>query len=1072
MTLITHEIKDEISTSNLISFDIFDTLILRPYVRPSDMFTHIERLYGIKNFAKKRVAAENKARSLSTDDEISFDDIYEVMGGNFASAKKIELEFEKTICQPNPEMLMVYNHAREVGKRIVFVSDMYLPEKTIIEILNLAGYTEYEALYLSSTHKKRKANGALFEVLLEKTGVSPGDVLHIGDNKNNDYEQAVAKKINAILYPKVIDRFMQENGKMESLFRDNYDNRFHKDKLTFSILLGINALVWVENLKDNYWTRFGSLYAGPFLYFFTKWLYNNARQNKINNIALVARDGFNLIKIFKTFDKRHEFNAHYVYLPRHVSESANINSPTDLEHFLKELGKTYETLLDFITEFSKEDVILKERWEDFKLHHKTLSHKDLKQFVIENQPKIIEISQNKKETVYQYLNNLDLFSGDLMVVDSSCTKARPQLLLKSIISEFDLNVPLLGYYYKVNRPNNNLIQNELRPEIDRKYQTDNWDMMEFFMSSPEKPIISIEKNGEGYHPVYKNIEDSDYEKYRIKASEMLSQGVMKFTEKAFSIFKDKEIIKDLDSIVAYVNNIINNPSLKDVNHIKNLHHSVNNDNEYTPLILKDNHLHKDLKQIHAQRVEVKRMSPDLENYFIGGSLSQIMNDNENEHLAINVPFIDRLPTGKDEASICVIDEDGAVEKIGDIFQWNFQLGALVQFRPKYNDDIIFNTISKNQKKYFGQKYNLKTRHSTHFKLPVLNVSANGKLALSVDVLKPFDIKNPWKHGTFKKEQINKQQGYICVMDLDTAEVKNILSLGTLLGKITDQTKKADFSACWINKLSFNPDNSRILLQLGIKDGEMAGNSYTFTCDINGENIYFMPHMISNIAWKNSKSLFVSSSNISGRSEQKYETLYELDDQSSDFRVIDKAFFTKKGNICYHPDGRYVLYDAESDTGIPYRKLQLYDLDAKKGINLGLFYAEPQLFNGIKALRCEFRPRWSQGGKYITFDSIHEGFRGIYQISAEEAIAEIYRDLETISEHEIKKILTPNSPQISENILTRVAIKVKQKIKGPLKYIIRGRVRNYIKKIYYKAGLLYFAFIYDSEHNYEYLWQMS
>lgn len=1048
MTLISQKIKEEINKSQLISFDIFDTLILRPYLKPSDMFIHIERLYGIKNFARKRKDAEIKARRKSTDDEISLDDIYEVMGGNYIRAKEIELEFEKTICQPNPEMVNIYNHAREAGKRIVFVSDMYLPEKIIVDILARAGYNNYEALYLSSTHKKRKATGGLFEVLMKEAGVKPEDILHIGDNKNNDYEQAIAKKIKAILYPKVIDRFMQEHGKMEALFRDNYDRRFHKDKLTFSIIVGINALVWIENLKDNYWKQFGALYAGPFLYFFTKWLYINARKNKIKNIALVARDGFNLIKIFKTFDKKEEFNAHYVYLPRHVSESANINSPADLEHFLKELGKTYETLLDFITEFTKEDLTLKEHWEDFKIHHKTLSHQDLKQFVTENQPAIIKISQNKKATVYQYLDNLKLFSSDLMVVDSSCTKARPQLLLKSIISQFGLNSTLLGYYYKVNRPNNSLVQNELRPEVDRKYQTDNWDMMEFFMSSPEKPIISIEKTGEAFFPVYKNIEDSDYEKYRIKASEMLSEGVMKFTEKAFSIFKDKEIIKDLDSIVAYVNNIINNPSLKDINHIKNLHHSVNNDNEYTPLILKDNHLHKDLKQIHAQRVEVERISPELENYFIGGSLSQIMNENETEHLAINVPFIDKLPTGKDEASICLIDEEGAVEKIGDIFQWNFQLGALLQFRPEHNNEIIFNAVSKNHNKYYGQKYNLKARQTTPFDLPVLNISINGKLALSVDVLKPFDTKNPWKHGSFKKDQISKKQGFICMLDLDTTETKKILSLEALLEKMADTTKIADFSSCWINKLSFNPDASRILLQLEIKDGESAGNRYTFTCDTKGENIYSMPHMISNIAWKNSKTVFVTSSNISGRSEQNYETLYELDDQTVDFRVVDKSFFTNKGNISYHPNGRYILYDAEALAGIPYRKLQLYDLEEQKGINLGLFYAEPQLFSGLKALRCEFRPRWSPGGKYVTFDSIHEGFRGIYKISAKEAIAEINRNLETISEQEIKKILAPNSPKISEKLLTHVLFKIKEKIKGPLKYLIRGRLRNYIKKVYY------------------------
>ena len=38
------EIKKRIETHEVISFDIFDTLLLRPYVRPSDLFVHLERL--------------------------------------------------------------------------------------------------------------------------------------------------------------------------------------------------------------------------------------------------------------------------------------------------------------------------------------------------------------------------------------------------------------------------------------------------------------------------------------------------------------------------------------------------------------------------------------------------------------------------------------------------------------------------------------------------------------------------------------------------------------------------------------------------------------------------------------------------------------------------------------------------------------------------------------------------------------------------------------------------------------------------------------------------------------------
>lgn len=47
---------DEVS---VVSFDIFDTLLLRPYIKPEDLFLHIEKIYGRSGFAEQRMNAEN-----------------------------------------------------------------------------------------------------------------------------------------------------------------------------------------------------------------------------------------------------------------------------------------------------------------------------------------------------------------------------------------------------------------------------------------------------------------------------------------------------------------------------------------------------------------------------------------------------------------------------------------------------------------------------------------------------------------------------------------------------------------------------------------------------------------------------------------------------------------------------------------------------------------------------------------------------------------------------------------------------------------------------------------------------
>jgi hypothetical protein len=80
----------------------------------------------------------------------------------------------------------------------------------------------------------------------------------------------------------------------------------------------------------------------------------------------------------------------------------------------------------------------------------------------------------------------------------------------------------------------------------------------------------------------------------------------------------------------------------------------------------------------------------------------------------------------------------------------------------------------------------------------------------------------------------------------------------------------------------------------------------------------------------------------------------------------------------------VLYDSYSSVKKPYRKLQVYDLQAQRGIDLGHFFSDPKLHDGNTDVRCDLHPRWTADGRKIMFDSTHEGFRGIYSIDVSDA----------------------------------------------------------------------------------------
>ena len=133
--LLLNTIKDRVKKARVISFDIFDTLLMRPYVAPTDVFAHMEKVYEKKGFENERRDAEHRVRIRHNKlEDITFDMIYEEIDDEFKDMKQKELDWEEMVLRANPEMKQVYDYAKEKGKKIIIASDMYLPTKFIVKI--------------------------------------------------------------------------------------------------------------------------------------------------------------------------------------------------------------------------------------------------------------------------------------------------------------------------------------------------------------------------------------------------------------------------------------------------------------------------------------------------------------------------------------------------------------------------------------------------------------------------------------------------------------------------------------------------------------------------------------------------------------------------------------------------------------------------------------------------------------------------------------------------------------------------------------------------------------------------
>ena len=196
----------KLPNSNIISFDVFDTLIIRPgYNLPTDVF---DILSPNPDFKEARIEAERKTRTESKSEDITLESIYEKLYENpreRQEAMEREISTELSICKCNIPALAFFNKVKESGKKIIIISDMYLKASDIEKLLRNCGYDlDGVEIYVSSEYGLTKRSGNLFKTVLsdlkaQKAIKSSNDITHIGDNLRSDWLMARKVGLKAVL---------------------------------------------------------------------------------------------------------------------------------------------------------------------------------------------------------------------------------------------------------------------------------------------------------------------------------------------------------------------------------------------------------------------------------------------------------------------------------------------------------------------------------------------------------------------------------------------------------------------------------------------------------------------------------------------------------------------------------------------------------------------------------------------------------------------------------------------------------------------------------------------------------
>ena len=203
--LVKKEVLEKIECADLISFDIFDTLIERLVPRPADVFScTAEKMNWPEE--KRKLYVQKRTEVFFECKCKSFSQIYaalaertELSEEELNAAKAAEWEMEKKLLVARKPVMELLTYALSRNKKIVFTSDMYLSSVQIEELLLQAGIPACGEIYVSCENNAGKRNG-LFEILT-LLGIPREKILHIGDDPEADGISAGRSGIKSIVVP-------------------------------------------------------------------------------------------------------------------------------------------------------------------------------------------------------------------------------------------------------------------------------------------------------------------------------------------------------------------------------------------------------------------------------------------------------------------------------------------------------------------------------------------------------------------------------------------------------------------------------------------------------------------------------------------------------------------------------------------------------------------------------------------------------------------------------------------------------------------------------------------------------
>lgn len=470
--------EEIVGNAKVVSFDIFDTLLSRPYVKPTDLFLHMEEALGMVGFKEQRVRAERKARNrYKGQADVTLDQIYEELDEKYRSLKQEELRYERELLYPKADARSIYDEAVRQGKTIIAISDMYLPQEFLETVLKEKGYTEVSRVFVSNEENCCKGNGLLFQKVLDVLKVKPKDMVHVGDNYEADKEAPERLGIRACHRSSEVQNMFDNPAMMKyKVFAE--DN----PSLASSVLTGIYARCHAKTEPSNPFMELGYCLGGPLAVGYCQYIHKVARERGNDAILFVSRDGYALHKVYqKMFPD--DIPSYYIYASRKLI----------LRNYIDYKNESYfRNVCEIYTEECLQDTVV--------THENIERHREqMEQWAATN-----------AENYRKYIDSMHITGQKIMSVDMTTKSYTSLYMLRQVFGDrIDCGMFSISY--------GDPCDYTTFSYAERTWRMDDVPvlvMQEELITAPERSALSIDEHGNVIFSARNPIEDYRIDKYK------------------------------------------------------------------------------------------------------------------------------------------------------------------------------------------------------------------------------------------------------------------------------------------------------------------------------------------------------------------------------------------------------------------------------------------------------------------------------------------------------------------------------------------------------------------------------